>query len=121
MRETTDTNSQFASDIADGTYTFEVHKVIRREKSGVVMYVWSLDYDNQNGEQVMFRSNMGPLLRTLGCTESKPGIFDWDTDLMEGKKFIATVKHEPDKKDPSKIRQNMMDFKKAEAVDEPPF
>ena len=60
-----------------------------------------------------------PLLRVLGCKETKPNKFEWDRDLMEGKEFISVVSHDPDKKDPSKIRQNMTEFEAVKSEDVP--
>lgn len=120
MRETTDTNSNFDNkDLPDGTRTWEIVQV-RKQKG---FYVWLLECEAEGleGEQVLFPNNMGPLLRLLGCTETSKGVFDWDMDMVEGQKFIATVSHAPDKKDPTKIRQNMTDFKKAEEAADAPF
>jgi hypothetical protein len=119
MRETTDTNSNFDSqEIPDGSHTFEIVQV--RKNKG--FYIWMFEYeDGASGEQVLFPNNMGALLRVLGCTEVKKGVYDWDTSLVEGQKFIAIVSHVPDKKDPNKIRQQMTEFKKAVEEDASPF
>lgn len=113
MRETTDTANQYTNrDIPDGRYSFKVVSVTKKVgKKNVPFYIWKLDYGIASGEQVLLPSMMGNLLRVLGCTEISPNKFDWDTDAVEGKTFEATVSHEPDKKDPSKIRQQMNEFK----------
>jgi len=124
-REMTDTNSQFNDAIPDGTYTFEVHKVIRKDLKGKVGYEWSLDYAKDgvdcNGKQLLWPNQMGELLRLLGCKELSPGKFEWDTDLMEGQTFNARVFRQPDKKDPNKIYQMMDGFKKSKSEADVPF
>lgn len=119
-RETTDTNSQFNDAIPDGTYDFEVHKVVRKEIKGKVGYEWSLDYGDQNGKQLFWPNQMGDLLRLLGCKETAPGKFDWETDLMEGQTFKATVSRKEDKKS-GKTFQMMGDFKKSKVEESAPF
>lgn len=119
MRELIDTNSQFNSDIPDGIYTFTIHSVTKKEGKG--FYIWNLDFDESNGDQIMFANMMGPLLKMLGCEESSPGKYMVDTDLLVGKKFKAKVTHEPDKKDPAKIRQQMGGFEAVVDQDDIPF
>lgn len=115
MRETTDTNPNYPDEtLPDGRNIFRVESVKRMEKGKTVFYIWSLSYKANNqeweGTQVFLPSMMGGLLKVLGATEVKTGVYEWDTDLMEGKQFEATVSHAPDKKDPSKIRQHMSEF-----------
>ena len=117
MQETIDTASRYnnSSDIPDGTYTFEVVTVRKKYKGEIPFYIWTLEYDkDQEGDQVLLPSMMGDLLRVLGCKEISPKKYEWDPDNMEGKEFIATVSHEPDKKDPSKMRQQMTNFRAAD-------
>jgi hypothetical protein len=64
---------------------------------------------------------MAGLLRVLGCTETEPNKFDWDTTEQDGKAFWATVSHKPDAKDATKIRQHMGEFKPLEDEKEIPF
>jgi len=117
MIESIDTNDAFPDrDIPDGVYAFKVTSVRKKTKGNKTFYIWALEYDGVKAEQVMFANQMKGLLKVLGCTETTPGHFEWDPDLMEGKEFIATVKHVADKKDPSKIYQNMVDFKEADTV-----
>ena len=120
MRKTTDTNPKYAErDIPDGEHEFEVIKVVDGPKGSDR---WVLRYDmDVEGEQLLWPNDEGPLLRTLGCTEISAGVFDWETELMEGKKFIATVTHEADKKKPDVIRQKMRNFKASKEADEVPF
>ena len=119
MRETIDTNDSYPDkDIPDGTYEFKVlscEKKFGGANKDKPFYVWKLEFEGVRGEQVLMRNNMGDLLRALGCKEVKSGQFDWDTDLVANQVFSATVTHEPDKKDPSKIRQQMSGFKKVES------
>lgn len=126
MMETVNTRGQFDNSLPDGEREFRVERIARKEKGTVVLYIWELSFDGAGerevGEQVLLPSMMGELLRVLGCEEVTPNKFNWDRDLMPGKVFIATVSREPDKKDPSKIRQQMKGFKKSEKTgDEIPF
>ena len=123
-REQTDTNSQFDDEISNGTYKFEVVKVVRKEIKGKKAYEWELEYKNADkvdmiGKQLFWPNQISGLLRVLKCKETTPGVFDWDTDLMEGKEFIATIAREPSKKDLSKSYQIMIDFKEVEKDDIP--
>lgn len=120
MRKTTDTNPKYSDkDIPDGERKFEVVSVKDGPKGSDK---WILEYDkDQEGEQLLWPNMEGELLRVLGFTEVEKGVFDWDTDLAQGKKFIATVVHEPDRKKPEVIRQNMKGFKAAKSEDDIPF
>src|SRR5947207_7069356 len=122
MNETIDTRGQYDTSLPDGEREFRVEKIRRLEKGPTVMYVWELSFDgdteNEFGEQVLLPSMMGDLLRVLGCTEVSSKKFEWDRDLLVGKYFIATVFHEPDKKKPEVIRQQMNGFKKSGKEDE---
>ena len=120
IRETTDTNDSYPDkDIPDGTYTFKILDISK--KFGGVnkdkpFFVFKLEFEGVRGEQVLMPNMMGDLLRLLGATEIKPGVFEYDLVALaqSGKRFVATVIHVADKKDPSKMRQQMGDFKKAE-------
>lgn len=120
MRKTTDTNPKYSErDIPDGEKEFEVISVMDGPKGSDK---WILRYDvDVEGEQLLWPNMEGELLRVLGFTEVTKGIFDWDTDMAQGKKFIATVSHDPDKKKPEVIRQNMKGFKKSETAADVPF
>lgn len=112
MIEEIDTNLRNKNDIPDGRNTFRIMSMKKNEK----LYIFSLSYDGEKtGEQVFFSSNIGPLLKVLGCKESKPGIYVLDTEVVIGASFTATVFREASKKDANKIYQNMKDF------DEVPF
>lgn len=119
MRETTDTSSRFLGDLPDGPNIF---KVVNIEKfySPAEFFVFHLNWSGGDGKQTFFANMMGPLLRTLGCEETSPNVFEWDTDVQFGKRFKATVSHAPDKKDATKIRQHMGAFEKLDE-NEPPF
>lgn len=118
MRETTDTNNNFPDkNIPDGTYTFKVLSATKKfSKKDNPFYVWKLERDGIACEQVLMPNMMGGLLRAIGCTETAPGKFDWDNEAVDGKTFVATVSHEPDKKDLNIMRQKMGDFKADESV-----
>ncbi len=84
-------------------------------KNDSEFFIWTLQYQNElgetcMGEQMLMPSMMGALLRVLDCLETEPEVFDWDTDEMEGRAFIATATHAPDKKDASIIRVHMSDY-----------
>lgn len=121
MRETTDTSNKYGNgkEIEDGQFDFTVVSVKKKyggKDKNSPFFVWTLTYgvNNEEVEQVLMPNMMGGLLKALSCTEIEPNKFDWDTDAQGGKQFTATVSHEPDKKDPSKIRQKMGDFKAVE-------
>ena len=114
MREMADCNDSYPDqDIPDGTYEFKVISVAKRyggANKDKPFYSWKLEYEGVKGEQVTMPNKMGDLLRALGCEETSPGKFSWDTDLVVNQVFSATVSHKPDKA--GKIRQEMSDFKK---------
>jgi len=127
-RETTDTNNQFSNEIPNGTHMFEVRSVQRKEIKGKVGYEWRLDYRTEDGtegtgKQLFWPNQLGGLLSVLNCKEgAKKGVYEWDTDMQQGKEFIATVSRKADKKDPTKLYQVMEGFKRAKAEDaEIPF
>lgn len=125
MQETIDTRGQFDTSIPNGEREFRVEEVRRLEKGATILYVWRLSFgengETAEGEQVLLPSMMGDLLRVLGCDEIAPKKFNWDRELMVGKYFIGTVSHDPDKKKPEVIRQNMTGFKKSGKEDDVPF
>lgn len=122
-QESTDTTSQYNDNIPDGTYDFEVVQVVRKEIKGKKAYEWTLDHDGEKGKVLTWPSQVGPLLVLLGAKEDpeKKGHLLWETELMAGKTFQATITHDPDKKNPIKIYQNMKDFKKAGNDESVPF
>lgn len=117
--EITDTNSQFDDSIPDGTYDFSIEKVVRKEIKGKKAYEWTLNYPEGQGKVLTWPNTVGPLLAILGAKEDpqKKGHYLWETDLMTGKTFKATITHDADKKNPAKVYQNMKDFQ-ASAVEE---
>lgn len=119
MREITDTTNKYTNkDIPDGTWIFKVLG-IEKKYGKIEFFVWKLAHDGGEGEQVLLPNMMGGLLRALKCQESEPNKFDWDTEEQIGKYFWATVTHAPDKKDATKIRQHMGDFKVYEDTEIP--
>lgn len=117
MMETTDTNSLYPNkNIADGKHIFTVEKVVGKSLGGAYGYVWTLEEKGQNYEQVLFGNEMKDLLKILGCNETSPGKYEWDTDGVVGKSFSVTVSHVPDKKKPDVMRQKFTSF-----GDEPNF
>lgn len=91
-REILDTSSNFPDkEITDGTYTFEVDLVVRKDIKGKAGYEWSLDYDGKTVQLLMWPNQMGPFLRVLGVKETEPNKFAFDTMEVEGLKFKATA------------------------------
>lgn len=119
-REDTDTNSQFGDDIPDGTYDFEIEKVIAKDIKGKKGYEWYLSYNGTSGKVLTWPNQIGGLLSVLGCKETEPGKFSWDTDLMEGKTFKATIVHETAKKT-GKVYCNIKDFQPSGKTEDVPF
>lgn len=126
-RETTDTSANYGNkDIEDGNWDFTIVSCTKKyggTNKDTPFYVWKLKYEKGDGEQILLPSMMGGLLRALGAKEELPNVFTWDTEDYNGKRFNATVSHEPDKKDPSKMRQKMGHFQlpMSKAESEIPF
>jgi hypothetical protein len=120
-REYTNTNSDRNSEpIPDGRRTFRVLSVRKYMKGQTEMYFWELKYDEGEGTQLLLPNMMGELLRLLGAKETEKGEFDWETDLMQGKYFDASVSHGVDKK--GIMRQSMTEFAPSkEKTDDIPF
>lgn len=90
MREIIDTKPNFPDkDIADGTHTFEVSIVTKKDIKGKPGYEWNLEFDGREAQVLMWPNQMGPLLRVLGVKEDTPNKFSFDTMEVEGKKFKA--------------------------------
>lgn len=126
MYEEIDTANKYDNSIQDGTYDFIVESVTKKVKNSVNMYILKLTFkgesgERETGEQILFPSGMGPLLEVLGCKKTSGDKYGWDPDMMQGKAFMATVKTEPDKKDATKMRQNMKDFKPSAETSDIPF
>lgn len=126
MEETIDTRGKYDTDLPDGEREFRIEKIESKVLPKATLYIWQLSFDGSDGErevgeQSFLPNFMSDLLRLLGCEEVSPKKFKWDREALAGKYFIATVKHEPDQKDPTKIRQNMTGFKKSDKTDEIPF
>lgn len=111
-REITDTTNKYANqEISDGKWIFKVKEVNKKYgKNGGEFFIWKVEYQDGEGEQVLLPNMMAGLLRVLGCTETEPNKFDWDTNEQTGKAFWGTVSHKPDLKDPKIIRQHMGEF-----------
>lgn len=110
-QETTDTTSRYPSkDISDGKHTFSVHKVIGKPLGGAYGYVWTLEEEGRQYEQVLFGNEMGDLLKILGCKDDGHGKYDWETDAVVGKTFGVLVSHVPDKKKPEVMRQKFSQY-----------
>ncbi len=122
-QESTDTTSQFNDNIPDGTYDFEIVQVVRKEIKGKKAYEWALEYPDGQGKVLTWPNQVGPLLAILGAKEDpeQKGHYLWETELMAGKTFKATITHDADKKNPSKFYQNMKDFKASVEAGSTPF
>jgi|SRR5579863_9366817 len=91
-REILDTSSSYPDkEIADGTYTFTIHIVTKKDIKGKLGYEWGLEYDGKSVQILMWPNQMAPLLRVLGVQESTPNKFMFDTMEIEGKTFKATA------------------------------
>lgn len=119
MSEIIDTTSKYPDkEIPDGTYTFEVGIVSKKDINGKTGYEWNLEYDGKTVQVLMWPSQMGPLLRALGAKENEPNKFVFDALLVEGKKFKATAfKTEKN----GKTYQNLKDFAAIETKEDLPF
>lgn len=123
VRESVDTSRKSGKEIEDGTWNFTGIAMTKKyggKNKDVPFYVLAVKYEKGDAEQILLPNMMGPLLRLMGAKETAPNQFDFDTDDFFGFKYQATVTSAADKKDPSKIRKHMGDFKEAEK-DEVPF
>jgi hypothetical protein len=112
-REILDTSSSYPDkEIPEGTYTFTVHIVTKKDIKGKSGYEWGLEYDGKTVQVLMWPNQMGPLLRVLGVKEDPPNKFMLDTTELEGKKFTATAYKD------KKGYQQLKDYK---ADDDIPF
>lgn len=111
-REITDTKSKYQNqDLPDGRTAFRVVSVEKKYgKKGGEFFIWKLQHDKGEGDQILLPNMMGGLLRVLKCTETEENKFDWDTFEQTNKTFLATVSHKPDKDNPTTIRQHMGEF-----------
>ena len=112
-REITDTKGKYNNDpLPEGRRLFIVAGPVEKKygKNGGEYFVWKFQYPGGIGEQVMLPNMMAGLLRALRCEEPEANKFDWETTEQEGKEVVATVTFQPDKNDPSKMRQRMSDF-----------
>lgn len=109
MREETDISGSFHDDIPDGTYDFEIQQVVRKEIGGQKGYEWILEYNGTSGKVLTWPNQIGDLLLILGAEKQPDGKLSWDTDLVEGKTFKATVTHPKTKK--GKVVCALGDFK----------
>lgn len=121
-REITFTKSRFANqELPDGRTAFRVLSVDKKygKKNNAEFFVWKLQHDKGEGEQLLMPNMMGGLLRVLKCTEVEPDKFDWDTFDQINKVFLATVSHKPDEQNSSVIRQHMGEFAPVDENDIP--
>ena len=88
MIEEIDTNSDYANKvIPDGPHHC---KVVQTRKIKTGSFAWTLDYEDGQGEILMFPNQMGDLLKALGCAEGdKPGKYVLNTDITTGGEFDA--------------------------------
>ena len=119
MREETDVSGSFHDDIPDGTYDFEIQKVVRKEIGGKKGYEWILEYNGTSGKVLTWPNQIGELLTILGAEKQPDGKLSWDTDLVEGKTFKATVTHPTTKK--GKVVCALGDFKASAKEESTPF
>ena len=114
-REITDTTPKYDNqDLPDGRFEFMIIGDIVKKygKNGGEFFVVTLQHASGIGQHLFMTSMLGPLLRAIDIPETEKNKFDWDTTEQASKKFIATISHVPEKKDPSKIRQHMSDITK---------
>ena len=119
MMEETDVSGGYNDDIPDGTYNFIIRKVIRKEVNGMKAYEWKLGYGGGEGKVLTWPNQIADLLPILGAKKQPDGKYLWDTDLVEGKTFKATVTHPTTKK--GKVVCVLDDFKDSDADEKTPF
>ena len=119
MKENVNTN-QFEM-LEQGKYTFCVENVERIDKGTYVFYKFTLSYVKDGQRKVwttiLFRSNMGDILRFTGMQETSHGQFELDYDLIKGKLFSGMVIHEADKK--GIVREKIIDVNPVDQTSNP--
>ena len=88
-----------------GEYHLSVNKVIKKSigKEGGTQYPgyeWDfhIEFSDADPEKTdfrlfMFKSQMGDLLKALGCKEVKEGVYEWELDSVNGKTISCHLAH----------------------------
>ena len=99
--------------VPENHYVAMINDVKEKTVKQYVLYEWSFESDD-NGKPfyfglTMFSSQMAELLRALGCSETTPNKFEWDSDAVIGNTVEFNVCHVADKK--GVIREQISDIK----------
>lgn len=110
MKHSTETGRTLVS---EGHYVAMINNVKEKTVKEFILYDWSFEA-NVDGKAfyfglTMFSSQMGDLLRALGCTETTKNKFDWDDEKVIGNTIEFNICHAADKK--GVIREQMSDIK----------
>lgn len=90
-REKTDTRG--GNFISPGHYHFTIDHVVKgKTPRNFVYYEFFMVTDRgENYKQRFMRWLITPMLKALGCEETTPGVFDWDTEEVNGLSVEADV------------------------------
>lgn len=121
MLETTDTSQEITP---EGDHSFTIIKPVLKKMSdrGKPYYIFTFEYLHEGTLKTHKEFYMpwmaGEIIKAVGGkeVEGKKGVYEWDKDAVVGKKIKATIVHEPDFKDKTKVRAKMTN-----PVEEVPF
>jgi len=118
MPETTDTTG--IELMPKGSYTLSIEKVFKTEigkEKGPKYpgYKWFFHVDNSDADPertdfnlFMFKSQMGDLLKVLGCKEVKDGVFEWELTDVVGAVIDCHMAHVEVK---GRLREQLIEIK----------
>ena len=107
MPEVTDTNPDI---YPEGRTTLKAVKpaVKKLTNAGKPFYIFEfegmVDGDIKTHKEVRMPWMCADILRAFGFPETKPGVFTWEKNDVDGKAIDCVIVHEPDFKDKTKIR-----------------
>ena len=102
-----------------GMYILKIERVIKSSigKEGQRQYPgykWYFEimqtdsgFETDSFDMFMFKSQMGELLRSLGCKEASEGVFEWELDEVKGKVIKAHMAHVDIK---GKLREQLIEI-----------
>lgn len=110
MKYTTETGRTL---VPESHYVAMINNVKEKNIKEFIIYEWSFEAE-VNGKAYyfslsMFSSQMGDLLRALGCQEVTKNKFEWDSDQVIGNTIEFNICHVSDKK--GVVREQMSDIK----------
>lgn len=110
MKYTTETGRTL---VPENHYIAMINNVKEKTVKEFILYEWSFEAEVDGKPYyfglTMFSSQMGDLLRALGCTETTKNKFEWDSEQVIGNTIEFNICHIADKK--GVLREQMSDIK----------